>query len=255
MQALRDVELAVDDQVLSRGGLLKTSQSGTSGSGNRRGSTNRRVSERDNPFMDISPRLGSRRVRPIVLELLHALGHYIDAVWCIENPGVPCPWVFEGVHSNPHSRQNSSSNILSRGRSLTGHIQNTSPIGPRQSLKGKEADLGDNASSRHWQSRVITAVQEGKASGYVIDPPRPVDIKYWQGEVMFGLMDVDHVVGVVKGMGRAFQKAMLEGDYGELSKANVLGDHGVGGNVARLLNDLEEAIWYVSSRLDLGVEY
>ncbi|ORX34509.1 hypothetical protein BD324DRAFT_653283 [Kockovaella imperatae] len=68
VRALRDVELAVDHSKV-------------------------RPLASANPFSDITSRLGSRRIRPLVLELVQALGHYVDALWFVLYPDRPCPWI------------------------------------------------------------------------------------------------------------------------------------------------------------------
>lgn len=192
MRALRDVELAVDETVsMSR-----------SASQPRRMSTNPRVSMSENPFIDLSSRLSSRRVRPLVIELIQALGQYIDAVWSMSYPGVPCPWVEDATPDR------------------------------------------DKTSSREiWRSKMLTAVQEGKRQGCVPSPQGPGDVAFWGGEVQYTLKDVDEVVGIYKGVSWAFDTAIRNGQYGEVKAGNVLRRDGSAGNLARLLNDLEEAIW------------
>ena len=90
---------------------------------------------------------------------------------------------------------------------------------------------------------MITAVQEGKASGHVNNPPTREDARFWQSEVTYALKDVDDVVGIYKGSMWAFNKAVKPGRYGDVVDGNVLGSDGEGGNIARLLNDLEESMW------------
>lgn len=201
VRALQYVELAVDEDVLAANAQRAESQL-------RRMSTNPRVSETENPFIDIASRLGSRRVRPTVLELVQALAHFIDAVWCITYPDQRCPWIIEGE----------------------GEI--------RQSLHQSATE-----EERRWTSRMITAVQEGKSSGHVTASPTDTDVAFWGQEVRFALRDVDEVVGIYKGVGWAFSTAISRGGYGEVMAANVLGEDGRGGHIARLLNDLEEAMW------------
>ena len=154
------------------------------------------MSELENPFIDLAPRLGSRRIRPMVIELIQALAHYVDAVWCVTHPGKRCPWVAE-----------------------------------------------EGEAARGWTSAMITAVQTGKASGHVNAQPVERDVRFWAEEVRFALREVDEVVGICKGVGWAFDAGISRGEYGEVEVANVLGDDGWGGSLARLLNDLEEAIW------------
>ena len=86
IMALRDVELAVDEDV------LKSLEDGRTRLSSRRMSVVPPPFPQSNPFDDIAPRLTSRRVRPLVLELVQALGHYIDAVWSVAHPEQPCPW-------------------------------------------------------------------------------------------------------------------------------------------------------------------
>lgn len=215
MKALRDVELAVDEHMLSRAQRSSAEP--------RRMSANPRIADVENPFIDISARLASRRVRPMVIELIQALGHYVDAVWCLRYPDRPCPWVSEG--SSISGRPSLSSKQASGEKTAT------------MNIKASE--------ERAWTSRMITAVQEGKASGHVNDPPTGKDARFWQAEVTYSLRDVDEVVGIYKGAMWAFNKAIVAGRYGEVDDGNVLGTDGQGGNIARLLNDLEEAIWSV----------
>ena len=213
MKALRDVELAVDDNMLSRA-QRASAQS-------RRMSVNPRLADVENPFVDLAARLGSRRVRPMVIELVQALGHYVDAVWCLRFPDRPCPWVLPGTSTS---------------------------LRPPLLARHASADSGGSSSSQSseepmWMSRMITAVQEGKASGHVSNPPTREDARFWQAEVTYALRDVDDVVGIYKGAMWAFKKAMVAGRYGEVQDGNVVRSDGEGGNITRLLNDLEEAIW------------
>lgn len=90
---------------------------------------------------------------------------------------------------------------------------------------------------------MITAVQQGKEQGYVSNPPTMVDVHFWESEVKHATRDVDDVVGIYKGEQWAFNTALTNGRYGDPDQANVLGNDGEGGNMARLLNDLEEALW------------
>jgi len=191
VRALLDVELAIDENLLAEAAQRAAIFP-------QRLSTSPRLSEIENPFIDLAARLGSRRVRPMAIELIQALGHYIDAVWYLAYPGTPCSWI------------------------------------------ATTADSG-----RRWTSRMITAVQEGKVRGHVNTSPTVREVAFWAEEVRFGLREVDEVVGIYKGVGWAFSTAMLDGGYGEISAPNALGEDGKGGNLARLLNDLEEAIWYV----------
>jgi hypothetical protein len=153
--------------------------------------------------MDIVDRLVSRRIRPIVLELIHALGHYIYILWSITYPERPCPW------------------IMTAG-------DNTQP----PLLRG-------------WRSHTITAVAEYRAEGAELATPSPVTLAFWRAEVGYALRDVEEVVGVWKKRGRIFASSLKAGQYGDAEDGNVLGkvEAGEGGNMARLLNDLEEAIW------------
>ena len=188
VKALRDVELAVDHEVLSK---LRP--------GARRPpiSTRPRLSLRPNPFMDIAQRLSTRRIRPLVLELVQALGHYLDALWNLTHSDGPIPWIDEG--------------------------------------------------SLQWRSKVIAAVQEGKRLGYVADPPTQEDVSFWAEEVGHALRDVDDAVGIFKGVGWAFEGALTEGEYGDVTALREISDDCA---AARLLSDLEEALWLVEpSRL------
>ncbi|WVQ97864.1 hypothetical protein IAU59_004980 [Kwoniella sp. CBS 9459] len=208
--ALRDVELAVDDEILERAERAKALP--------RRMSTQPRISELPNPFAEIAQRLGSRRVRPIVLELIQALGHFVDAVWCTNYPDRPCPWIL-GVDESP------------------------TPVSIRRMAATLATDAETSSSKTIWKSPMITAVQEGKKGGHVGTPPSIKDIRFWGDEVTFSIRDVDEVVGICKGVGWAFGAAMRDGDYGAVVPENVLGVKGEGGGMVRLLNDLEEAIW------------
>ncbi|WVF70019.1 hypothetical protein IAT40_004805 [Kwoniella sp. CBS 6097] len=207
VMALRDVELAVDDEILERAERAKAAP--------RRMSTQPRISELPNPFVEIAQRLGSRRVRPIVLELIQALGHFVDAVWCTKYPDRPCPWIL-GVDESP------------------------TPVSIRRMATTFAIDAEAKAM---WKSPMITAVQEGKKAGHVGTPPSVKDTRFWGEEVTFSIRDVDEVVGICKGVGWAFGAAMRDGDYGAVVPENVLGVKGEGGGMVRLLNDLEEAIW------------
>ncbi|WVW78711.1 hypothetical protein I302_100671 [Kwoniella bestiolae CBS 10118] len=215
VMALRDVELAIDEEVLERNERMKHPNGGLQ---NRRMSTQPRISELPNPFSDIAQRLGSRRVRPIVLELIQALGHYLDAVWCITYPNRPCPWII-GVDESPI------------------------PPSVRRMTIAQQTAEQQLSQQMTWKSPMITAVQEGKKTGHVNVPPTIRDVKFWGDEVTFAIRDVDEVVGIYKGVGWAFGAAMRDGVYGAVSSDNVLGVKGEGGGMARLLNDLEEAIW------------
>lgn len=210
--ALRDVELAVDEDV------LRSMEDG----GGRSRMNSRRMSvvpppfPESNPFDDIAPRLTSRRVRPLVLELVQALGHFIDAVWYLAHPDRPCPWVEPTDPTASTSTAGSSSKPMPSGRSMD-HSQ--------------------------WKSKMITAVRDGRRDGYVDDPPTPKDAEFWESEVRDALKDVDQVVGIYKGVAWAFNIAMNEGRYGDVHAKNVTttGEHG--GGLTRLLHDLEEALW------------
>lgn len=197
VRALRDVELAVDDEVLARAVAMQAPK--------RSMSSYPRLSTLENPFFDLATRLSSRRVRPIVLELVHSLGHYVDAVWSVTYPSTPIPWANEPNQSG-------------------------SP-GPSSALT--------------WKSRMLTAVQEGKRSGHVPSPPSGPDLRFYRDEVRYALQDVDDTVGIFKGVMWAFMGALQRGAYGDVEEDNVLGHNGSGGNMARMLNDLEEALWWV----------
>ncbi|WVR04453.1 hypothetical protein IAU60_001456 [Kwoniella sp. DSM 27419] len=209
--ALRDVELAIDEELLEKAERER--------SGSRRMSTQPRLSESPNPFVDVAQRLASRRVRPIVLELIQALGHFVDAVWSQQCPDKPCPWVI---------RSEDSSTPASLRRMVS-----------RRGLK----TASDDQQIGGWKSPMITAVQKGKTTGHVRVPPTTKDVKFWGDEVTFAIRDVDEVVGIYKGVGWAFGSAMRDGHYGAVVQENVLGEKGDGGGMVRLLNDLEEAIW------------
>lgn len=190
------MELAVDEDIMAR----TTAQSRQH---SRLLSTHPRVSVVDNAFMDIVDRLVSRRIRPIVLELVHALGHYIYILWSMTYPERPCPWI------------------------MTASDNTQPPL-----LRG-------------WRSYTITAVAEHRAAGAELATPSPITLAFWRAEVGYALRDVEEVVGVWKKRGRIFASSLEAGQYGQVEDGNVLGteDAGAGGNMARLLNDLEEAIW------------
>ncbi|WVN85221.1 uncharacterized protein L203_100366 [Cryptococcus depauperatus CBS 7841] len=201
IMALRDVELAIDEDILERSKQAKVVP--------RRMSNRPRLAEAPNPFVNIAQRLGSRRVRPFVIELVHALGYFIDAVWTLTYPHDPCPWIindgnFDQLPNMPQGMQ----------------------VGPS-----------------YWKSLMLTAVQEGKHAGHVPILPTAEDVEFWQEEVGFAMLDVDEVVGIQKRVRHAFARAVRLGQYGKLDKENVVGLAKEGGGVARLLNDLEEALW------------
>ncbi|WVQ84098.1 hypothetical protein IAT38_006243 [Cryptococcus sp. DSM 104549] len=221
--ALRDVELAIDEDLLERTQKAKTMP--------RRMSSRARLSGLPNPFVDLASRLASRRVRPIVLELVQALGHYVDAVWCVAYPDRPCPWII-GVDESPVQPSIRRMMIACQA---DGAAPATSTAVPA-SGDSPNADLG-------WKSPMITAVQEGKRSGHVASPPTAADVHFWEEEARFALKDVDEVVGIYKGVGWAFARALGLGEYGEVDSENVVGRKGEGAGMARLLNDLEEALW------------
>ncbi|WVQ76844.1 hypothetical protein IAR50_006518 [Cryptococcus sp. DSM 104548] len=211
--ALRDVELAVDEEAWSSAERAKAAP--------RRMSNKPRLSEIPNPFGDIAPRLGSRRVRPIVLELIHALGHLVDVVWSTTYPERPCPWAIGNDEESPIPSS------VRRKKKAARHTRSDSAL----------------ASEPTWKSPMITAVQEGKRTGHVPTQPTPRDMGFWRDEVESAINDVDEVVGVKKGLGRAFGHALKVGRYGPPDTGNVLGKRGDGAGMARLLNDLEEAVW------------
>jgi hypothetical protein len=194
--ALRDVELAIDEDILK-------SNEGRSRLGSRRMSVVPPPYPESNPFCDIASRLSSRRVRPLVLELIQALGHYIDAVWAMEHPGKPCPWA-EPPESTPTPQTTDQPN---------------------------------------WRSKMITAVAAGKKAGHVEVPITARDARFWEEEVKHGIKDSNLAVGIYHGDAWAFDTAIMEGRYGEIHKENVIrgGEHE--GGITRLLHDLEEALW------------
>jgi hypothetical protein len=133
-------------------------------------------------------------VRPIILELVRSLGHYIYAVWMLEQ-GEPIPWV---------------------GR-------DDDPLQPM------------------WKSHTLSAVHEAR-QGNLIPPPDLYQLTFWRAEVEYGLNDANAAVGVYKKQGWAFTQALRSGKYGTIEDVNVLTGSGAG-NIVRMLNDLEEAIW------------
>lgn len=210
---LRDVELAVDEEILERTQRAQATLP-------RFVSNRPRLYETPNPFGDITHRLSSRRVRPIALELIQALGHLVDAVWLSTYPDRPCPWII-GLDESPI--QSSIKHLIMAYRTPTDAYQ---------------TGVG-------WKSPMITAVQEGKRTGYVPTTIADSYIQFCENEVAYAIGDVDQVVGVSKGAGYIFGRALRAGEYGAPVRTNVLGASGEGGGMARLLNDLEEAIWYV----------
>lgn len=210
--ALHDVELAVDEEILERTKRVQAALP-------RYASNRPRLYETPNPFVGIAHRLGSRRVRPIALELIQALGHLVDAVWLTTYPDRPCPWII-GFDESP---------IQSSIKRL---------IVACQTADAYPSDVG-------WKSPMITAVQEGKRTGYVPTTIADSYLQFCENEVAYAIGDVDQVVGVRKGAGYIFARALGAGEYGAPVRTNVLGVSGEGGGMARLLNDLEEAIWYV----------
>lgn len=210
IRILRDVELAIDPNYQSRSSTFGADNDlpNAFASTSRQMSRMSRLSPRENPFSPIAARLSSRRVRPIVLELIHALGHYIDALWSVRRPNERCVWIADPGTQKPLP--------------------------------------GVGAQGRKWTSKTITAVQEGKTLGYVAQLPGDKDVACWREEVSWALADVNAVVGIMKGLGWAFASALAKGEYGLVEDQNVLGVNGEGGNIVRLLNDLEEALWCVS---------
>lgn len=195
MLALQDVELAVDEDVAARS-LAHRRQSSRATNALARGF------DIENPFMEIASRLGSRRIRPIVLELIQALGHYVYTLWSITYPDIPCPL------------------IIPPGDITMPLIQNGG-------------------------SRTITAVADGQAEGYISTPPSTTELAYWRAEAEYGLRDVNDAVGKWKKQGEVFSLGLKEGHYGDVEDENVLGDEKgkYGGNIFRLLVDLEEVLW------------
>ncbi|CAK9783566.1 hypothetical protein CC85DRAFT_330142 [Cutaneotrichosporon oleaginosum] len=195
VRALRDVELAVDPSFFENAAPLRV----------KRLSTHPRVSPNmENPFAAIDTLLSRRRIRPLVIELVQALGGYIDAVWCTTYPDRPCPWA--GV-----------------------------PVARRASVAGA-------LESKSWKSWTITAVQEGKRQGFLPSPPTLADVEFYEREIRHGLRDVDEAVNRRKDLGWAFGETVVKGGYGDIAPSNVMTD-GQAGNIPRLLNDLEEALW------------
>jgi hypothetical protein len=196
MRALQDVELAVDEDIMARSAAEARQSS-------RLLSSQPRVSTLDNPFSDIAERITSRRIRPILLELIHSLGHYIFALWSLTHPDSPCPW------------------IIPSGGEM-----------PAQLL-------------RIWGSRTITAVSEGQREGYLPKTLTEPMLAFWRAEVEYGLQDVNQAVGKWKKQGEVFSTGYAEGKYGDVLDANALPDERKpeSGNMARLLNDLEEVVW------------
>lgn len=200
VRVLRDVELAVDPEYFGHNEPSRA----------RRLSSHPRLSDMENPFSAIDTLLCRRGIRPLVLELVHALGAYIDAVWSITYPDRPIPW--SGVPMPLAVRRSS--------------MTNRPPV-------------------KVWRSWTITAIQEGKRRGLLTPVPTEKDVLFWGWEIRYGLRDIDEAVNRRKDLGWAFGESVIRGQYGDITPANVLSGEGKGGNVARLLNDLEEALWFV----------
>lgn len=205
VRALRNVELAVDPDWLAASSVSPLSRV-------RRLSTHPRVStDMENPFSTIDTLLCRRRIRPLVLELVQALGAYIDAVWYTTYPDQACPWA--GV-----------------------------PL----SIAARRASVSPNAGappSKTWRSWTITAVQEGKRQGFMSCPPTEADVAFWGREIRYGLRDIDEAINRRKDLGWAFGETVIKGNYGDIVPSNVLTPGGKAANIPRLLNDLEEALW------------
>lgn len=180
------------------------------------------MSERENPFHPIHALILRRGIRPFVLELVQALGAFIDAVWSVCHPGKPCPWA--GVPQ------------VSRRPSFAGTLQQ----------------------SKSWCSWTLAAVQEGKRQGFLNNPPTEKDVTFWNREVRYGLRDIDEAVNRRKDLGWAFGKTVIDGQYGDIVASNVFAPDGISaGNIARLLNDLEEVLWgdAIPAPSDLAYEH
>jgi hypothetical protein len=168
------------------------------------------VSEAENPFAAIDTLLCRRLIRPLVLELVQALGAFIDAVWATTHTGQPIPWA--GMPTIAVARRASSLNPMP------------------QHGKG-------------WHSWTIAAVQEGKRRGLLPDPPTAADVDFWELEIRYGLRDIDEAVNRRKDLGWAFGEVVIRGNYGDIIPSNVFAAGDNAGNIPRLLNDLEEALW------------
>lgn len=278
MLALRDVELAIDESI-----LRQVEETG------RKTSQAARLCEADNPFEEMGARLSSRRVRPAVVELIQALGHYIDAVWAVEQ-ALRCG---EAEKSPGGQSQNPGSSPTPRrqNRRIPRPCPWAAPI--RQAENDSSIPLStpnqtiQNRHDQAWISRMLTAVAQARSSGHLSDPPTQRDLAFWEMETKCCIRDVEDVVGIYKGVKWAFTRAFMDGEYGEVERGNVLvtrgksrvgkprdvsreeefrqGDEGrtserqeedeeeddenedevevEGGNMVRLLNDLEEALW------------
>lgn len=242
VMALRDVELAVDEDI-----LRAVEENGRKNS--RKMSSGARLSDMENPFGEMGARLSSRRVRPLVIELIQALGHYIDAVWAVAHA---LERVERGINGEPRGQgqgqaqgeteeggHNSNSTIIPCPWASTSGIKPPTP----GIAEGSTAALANQDQGQRWTSRMLTAVAEARTNGQLVDPPTERDVRFWEDEVRYSIRDVEDVVGIYKGVGWAFTRARMEGDYGEVERGNVLGRDGEGGNMVRLLGDLEEALW------------
>lgn len=202
-RVLRDVELAIDPGYF--GGDATSPAQRT-----RRLSTHPRLSPKENPFSFIDTLLSRRGIRPLVLELVVSLGAYVDAVWSTTHPGEPIPWT--GMPMPSAQRR----------------VSFASGAAPPR---------------RTWSSWTITAVQEAKKRRFLANPQTQSDVDFWGYEIRYGLRDTDEAVNRRKDMGWAFGEAVIRGQYGDIVPANVFAADGGGGNIPRLLNDLEEALW------------
>lgn len=203
VRMLRDVELAVDPVYYDQ------ATGGSPNARSRRLSTHPRLSDMENPFCSIDTLLARRRIRPLVLELVQALGAYIDAVWATTHPGRPCPWA--GV-----------------------------PIAAAVRRASLAASI---PAPKTWRSWTLTAAREAKRQGFLANPPTVSEVAFWGWEIRYGLRDIDEAVNRRKDLGWAFGEVVIRGQYGDILPANVFAADGGGGNLCRLLNDLEEALW------------
>lgn len=222
VRALKDVELAIDPSFYGGETIPQLTRS-------RRLSTHPRVSDMENPFGDIDALLCRRGIRPLVLELVQALGAYVDAVWSTTHPNIPNPWA--GVPLPSAARRQSA-------------LSPTSPTSPSPAAK-------------KWHSWTLTAVQEAKRRGLMNNPQTHDDVGFWALEIRYGLRDIDQAVSCRKDMGWAFGEVVVRGQYGDIIQANVFANDGSAGNIPRLLNDLEEALWgdAIPAPSDLAFEH
>ena len=63
-----------------------------------------RVSGLPNPLVPLQKMLGARRTRPLMIELIHAVGLYVDAVWTVHRAGLSPPGVIMQPQDPQHPK-------------------------------------------------------------------------------------------------------------------------------------------------------